>query len=183
MEVRSGLFLGGRAEAEGARSGGGFTHLLSVGCPLEGGASDNVEHLSFPDILDEEEANILEILEQSVKFIDDALSEDAGRRVLVHCEAGRSRSAAVVCAWLMSKDGVCFEDALSSLQKVVPAAGPNEGFCEQLRLFGSMGCKVDPTRPAYRHFKAQQIALKRQNEGWLDASILTALPGTTGEGG
>ena len=111
MNGAAGLFLGGRAEAEGARSGGGFTHLLSVGCPLEGGTSESATHLSFPDILDDEEANMLDILEQCVKYIDDALGEE-GARVLVHCEAGRSRSAAVVCAWLMSKEALGFEEAV-----------------------------------------------------------------------
>jgi hypothetical protein len=38
-------------------------------------------------------------------------------------------------------------------------AEPNEGFCEQLRLWGAMGCRIDASRPAYKYFRAQQLAM------------------------
>lgn len=44
----------------------------------------------------------VESLEKAVKFID-RCSKD-GKRVYVHCRAGHGRSAAVVFAWLLSKD-------------------------------------------------------------------------------
>lgn len=45
------------------------------------------------DICDDEQANLLLHLEQAVQFIQTALA--ANGRVLVHCQAGVSRSASV----------------------------------------------------------------------------------------
>jgi dual specificity phosphatase 12 len=51
---------------------------------------------------------------------------------------GKSRSAAVVVAYLMSKYGVSPSEALKQLCEGRPVCGPNSGFMEQLRVYDSM---------------------------------------------
>jgi len=57
----------------------------------------------------------------------------AGRRVVVHCQAGVSRSASAVVAWLMLGEaegglGLSFLAACRFVKRGRPVAGPNEGF-------------------------------------------------------
>ncbi|XP_058509193.1 dual specificity protein phosphatase 19-like [Solea solea] len=55
--------------------------------------------------------------------------------VLVHCNTGVSRAPSVVIAYLMSRDGRSFDDALSLVRSARPASSPNPGFLDQLKSF------------------------------------------------
>jgi len=70
-------------------------------------------------------------LERALPFIAAALQED--KRVLVHCQMGRSRSVSVVLAHLMSTQGCGYDAALALVRRARPAAWPNEGFQAELR--------------------------------------------------
>jgi hypothetical protein len=59
----------------------------------------------------------------------------AGGTVLVHCHGGVSRAAALVLAFLIAHEGMCFEDALARLRAARPIVDPNPGFVSQLREF------------------------------------------------
>uniref|UniRef100_A0A0D6R7I8 Tyrosine-protein phosphatase domain-containing protein n=1 Tax=Araucaria cunninghamii TaxID=56994 RepID=A0A0D6R7I8_ARACU len=98
--------------------------------------------------------NLLNRLEACLDFIHGA--RQRGGTVLVHCMAGVSRSASVIVAYLMRTENLSFQDALSSLRKESPTASPNKGFIDQLVMFGQMGCKVDPTHPVCKSFKASR---------------------------
>lgn len=52
--------------------------------------------------------------EETYNFIE--LSRASGRNILVHCHAGVSRSAAVVCAYLMKKHKWTLDQALSFMR-------------------------------------------------------------------
>eukprot|EP00727_Mastigamoeba_balamuthi_P009759 m51a1_g5405 putative dual specificity protein phosphatase 1-like (282) ;mRNA; f:72638-73593 len=58
-----------------------------------------------------------------------------GGRVLVHCAAGQSRSATIVIAYIMRKEGCSYEEALERVARQRPQVKPNAGFVESLRKF------------------------------------------------
>ncbi len=55
--------------------------------------------------------------------------------VLVHCRMGRSRSAAIVMAYIMRSYHYSFEKALQLVQGARPEVRINPEFIEQLRHF------------------------------------------------
>lgn len=55
-------------------------------------------------ISDDPEANIPEYFDRSIKFIEKNLSR--GEKVLVQCQAGISRSATIISAYLIKKYGI-----------------------------------------------------------------------------
>lgn len=60
-------------------------------------------------------------------------------QVLVHCQAGVSRSAAVVSAYLCYDMGFSAQESLDILKVTCPQASPNEGFMQQVQLYVDMG--------------------------------------------
>eukprot|EP01127_Copromyxa_protea_P015490 TRINITY_DN4464_c0_g1_i1.p1 TRINITY_DN4464_c0_g1~~TRINITY_DN4464_c0_g1_i1.p1 ORF type:complete len:607 (+),score=123.75 TRINITY_DN4464_c0_g1_i1:199-1821(+) len=67
---------------------------------------------------------------EATKFIQEA--EEAKGKILVHCAQGRSRSATLVLAYLISVRKMTFRDALSMIQLRRPQCNPNPGFTLQL---------------------------------------------------
>lgn len=55
--------------------------------------------------------------------------------VVVHCLVGRSRSAAIVAAYLMKKYALTRTDAVQFIQKIRAVVDPNPGFITQLDLW------------------------------------------------
>lgn len=106
------LFLGSKSNATtdlGIFTDLGITHCLNVThlepCPWR---ESGVRYLQLK-VEDDEEQEMLPALREGVHFITAALGdEDDGvprQRVLVHCSAGRNRSAAMVVAYLLHTRG------------------------------------------------------------------------------
>jgi protein-tyrosine phosphatase len=55
--------------------------------------------------------------------------------VLVHCQAGISRSCTIVIAYLMQQMLISFKEAFSLVKSKRPIANPNKGFIKQLKKF------------------------------------------------
>lgn len=75
--------------------------------------------------------------------------------VLVHCNAGVSRAAAIVIGFLMSSEELAFTSALSLVKEARPSVCPNAGFMEQLRTYqggkeSSGGDEVSSVDTAHR---------------------------------
>ena len=79
---------------------------------------------------DSAEAPLIPALDQVEKILDEELAR--GHSCLVHCLAGRSRSAAIVIGYLMRNERLSFSQALQEVQRLRPVASPNGGFRRQL---------------------------------------------------
>ncbi|XP_061389998.1 DC-STAMP domain-containing protein 2-like [Musca vetustissima] len=75
------------------------------------------------------------VLDKAFNFIDKALNN--GGCVLIHCNAGVSRSASVVIAYLMKYKNMDFEIAHGYVKTRRECIQPNAGFLKQLRSLNS----------------------------------------------
>ncbi|KAL2818410.1 protein-tyrosine phosphatase-like protein [Aspergillus cavernicola] len=120
----------------------------------------------YVELEDDPTADLLAHLGEMVDWIHDALShkfdpkprtetitgsvpvppvQNAGSRVLVHCNQGISRSGAVIIAYMMRTLEVDYKTALSMAQQSRILISPNFGFQYQLRLWRQCGFDVyDP---------------------------------------
>jgi len=104
-------------------------HVLSLGvdAPVK---SINKTYM-FVKILDLEVVDLHQYLSQCISFIDNAINSK--KNVLVHCNAGVSRSASVILAYLIVKNNLTFDDAYLMVKTARPCIKPNDGFMIQLR--------------------------------------------------
>jgi hypothetical protein len=79
-------------------------------------------------------ADILTYLPGATSFMKNCLS--SSKSVLVHCEAGVSRSATVVLAYLMRYHNMTRDEAYIHVKRKRPI-NPNEGFWRQLEVYES----------------------------------------------
>jgi len=70
-------------------------------------------------------------LDDTTTFIRDAL-KDPESKVLVHCVMGISRSATVVCAYLIAEKAMTGQAAIEFVREKRPIICPNIGFQRQL---------------------------------------------------
>lgn len=68
-----------------------------------------------------------------------------GGVVLVHCNAGVSRAAAIIIGFLMNSEEISFTSAFSLVKNARPSICPNAGFVEQLCTYqgGKESSKCD----------------------------------------
>ena len=118
------------------------THVLCVGGKALSFGEDQYNP-PFPsqltykliDVDDTEKAADVDALgkcfPEAVAYIDNCLNQKQ-TPLLVHCMAGVSRSASVVCAYLIWKYQLSVEDALRLVRSARPIATPNAAFVAQL---------------------------------------------------
>ena len=84
------------------------------------------------EILDVDESDVRKEFDNCFEFIEEA--RKAGG-VLVHCNAGVSRSATVVIAYLMQNQRKSFPDAHNYVKERRSCIKPNTGFVSQLQAY------------------------------------------------
>ncbi|CAG8508978.1 4732_t:CDS:1 [Paraglomus occultum] len=89
-------------------------------------------------IADVPSARISEHFDVCIKFIESAQAN--GGRVLVHCQAGVSRSTSIVIAFLMHSQRISYEQAFRIVKQKRQSVKPNTGFVRQLREFEASLC-------------------------------------------
>jgi len=83
-------------------------------------------------IIDDPEEDILPYLTDGIKFLNDC---DSSVNVLVHCQAGVSRSASIVIGFIMWKMRLSYEEAFLLVKQKRKCVCPNDGFIIQLKNF------------------------------------------------
>ncbi|KAJ2952518.1 hypothetical protein O0L34_g6834 [Tuta absoluta] len=101
-------------------------HVLSLGIDVEVATNHK-----FVECLDLPETNIEPVLKESLPFIHEAV--ELKENVLVHCNAGVSRTSTVAIAYLMQYKRMAFDEAYSLVKLKRPAIQPNAGFKKQLK--------------------------------------------------
>lgn len=133
-EVLPGLYVGSQDAAADLPllQSRGVTHVVNAaGASVPEVYGSSLSYLSLP-LLDLPECVLSDAVIGAVgDFVEGALS--SGGAVLIHCNAGVSRSSALAIAFLMTRRGAGYQEALSRVRAVRAAACPNEGFRRQLR--------------------------------------------------
>lgn len=111
-----------------------ITHIISIHEDAKPAfeISLGVEYLIFTDIDDkpEESEKLRNVIEITNEFLHDALTRNSENKVLVHCNAGASRSVTVLAFYLMTIGafGEDSESVLFEIKKKRFQACPNPGF-------------------------------------------------------
>lgn len=100
-------------------------------------AHPDVKILKVPWIDDHEQLittdDQYETLGHAISFIHEGLIH--GENIVVHCAQGRSRSATILCAYLMVLQGWDYETCIKFVKEKRSIAHPNESFEKQLIQF------------------------------------------------
>lgn len=99
------------------------------------------DNKSFKIIL--EFKNVIKIIKESNK---------KKMKTLIHCRKGKSRSATLVIAYLMSTNSIDYETAFNRLKKIRPTIDPNTGFIEQLEIFERLNYKINCNSKVLRRY-------------------------------
>jgi len=141
QEIIPGLFLGPYSAAMKSKLDvlleGRITHIVCIRQAIEAhfirpNFPDRFKYLVV-DIADTLTENIIQHFPKIKRFLDDCFA--SGGRALIHGNAGISRSAALVIAYIMEIYGLSYKRAFFLVQKKRFCINPNEGFAQQLQEY------------------------------------------------
>lgn len=132
--VRDRLFLGSQDVAAdwSLLKNHGITHVLNVASGIPCFFPTEFEYKML-EILDLPEFRLESVFDACFQFIDAAIRHDG--KVLIHCNAGISRSVAIIIAFLMRSEGMTYVEAFQMVKCKRSAIRPNPGFVQQLLEF------------------------------------------------
>jgi len=107
----------------------GITSIMNVSRNIPNSFEDSFEYKTIP-VDDTYSADISQWFNEAIEFID-AVRESGGR-VLVHCQAGISRSATICLAYLISRMKYKLDEAYEYVKKRRSVISPNFNFMGQL---------------------------------------------------
>jgi len=112
----------------------GITHILNMTShiPLQFEGQGLVTYKRLP-ASDSANQNLRQYFQDAFEFIDSAAQ--SGGRVLVHCQAGVSRSATVTIAYIMQRTAMSMVDAYKFVKNRRAIIAPNFNFMGQLLEF------------------------------------------------
>ncbi|VDC07927.1 unnamed protein product [Peniophora sp. CBMAI 1063] len=153
-------------------------NIHSILTAMRGRIAINETFLRQQILLDDtEDADVLQHLIPAISFINAELEK--GRGVLVHCQAGMSRSATIAAAYLMYTRNIDVASAIEILQKARPQAQPNPGFITQLEIFHQANFRVSKRDKATRMFYLERAVEEVLNgDGSVETDMFAKFPRT-----
>jgi len=111
----------------------GVTHVLNVTAhlPLHF-EDDGITYMRLP-ASDSGSQNLKQYFSEAIRFIESAQASNG--KVLVHCQAGVSRSPSIVAAYLIARSRKTLSEAFSFIKDRRPIVAPNINFMGQLLEF------------------------------------------------
>uniref|UniRef100_A0A914VRB8 Uncharacterized protein n=1 Tax=Plectus sambesii TaxID=2011161 RepID=A0A914VRB8_9BILA len=133
-EVAPGLYLGGQDPAHDADllSSKSITHIVNLATNVDNHFPSRFVYMKI-DIYDLPSCDIACFIPDCLSFIRAAILK--GGRVFCHCNAGVSRSASMVIAYLMRYEGLRYSVAHERVKSIRAVIRPNEGFVRQLKTY------------------------------------------------
>jgi protein-tyrosine phosphatase len=118
----------------------GVTHILNCARECVPYFPDSFTYYNLP-LRDEESQDIVSVLDGACEFMEACRKQNG--RVLVHCFAGVSRSAAIVAGYLMRSMGIEFDEVVQMLTARRPIVDMNAGFRRQLESLRAVQHRAD----------------------------------------
>lgn len=109
-----------------------ITHVISVLAGYEPPFPNDLNYFVI-NTLDSQSSDLFKVFDDCAEFITDAFSENGN--VLIHCAYGRSRSATIVSAYLVSSYGMDVDNILMLLKSKRQIVEPNPHYMTQLREY------------------------------------------------
>jgi hypothetical protein len=149
QRLAPGVFIASRwgAKDTAQLASNGITHVVVAGRELPAPAWKGVQGWIQLQLTDDVSADLLGSIDEAVGFIRRSLVSPGAGAVLVHCSAGRSRSASICIAYIMATQRVPFEEAFAVVDSVRLTC-LNGGFDAQLRAYGQRLADEVASRPA-----------------------------------
>lgn len=150
-EIINGLFVGNLETTKDINflSRNGIKYVLSLTGSNVYLDPKKYNHIQFK-ITDSPYQDIITLFDPCYDFIDDGIKRGVG--VLVHCDAGKSRSTSIVIAYLMKLFGKTYRQIYNYVKTKRHIAEPNIGFVYQLKLYEKMNYTLAGGSSAHRLF-------------------------------
>ena len=133
-------------------------------------------------IADEMNVKISDHFDEALRFISDSIDKDRSNRILVHCEAGISRSSTIVIAYLMQYHHQSLKNAYTYVKQRKNNIGPNLNFLKQLIQFEKqLNDNPDLQSSFSLHDYLVEYMLKGPAAAFTRDQILTALEKTNND--
>ncbi|KAG7476668.1 hypothetical protein MATL_G00085400 [Megalops atlanticus] len=151
VEILPFLFLGSayHASKKDMLDGMGISALLNVSSNCPNHFEGMYQYKCIP-VEDNHKEDISSWFIEAIEYIDSV--KDSNGRVLVHCQAGISRSATICLAYLMKRKRVRLEEAFEFVKQRRSIISPNFSFMGQLLQFESQvlatSCSVEAASPS-----------------------------------
>jgi len=126
----------------------GITHILSVlNMDLDIPSCIPQHRKLHIRVDDRSDEDISAHFDAAVKFINTALAENDANRVLVHCLMGVSRSATIICAYMIATAGMNAMQSIEFVHAQRRIVCPNLGFRRQLEVYAEKHKKPEAQEP------------------------------------
>ncbi|KAI1900191.1 hypothetical protein AGOR_G00047470 [Albula goreensis] len=151
VEILPFLFLGSayHASRKDMLDAMGISALLNVSSNCPNHFEGTYQYKCIP-VEDNHKADISSWFVEAIEYIDSV--KDSNGRVLVHCQAGISRSATICLAYLMKRKRVRLEEAFEFVKQRRSVISPNFSFMGQLLQFESQvlatSCSAEAASPS-----------------------------------